>query len=315
MAHRAEARSLNASFPRGEVEYRAIVRTRQLCIEPAQELRVRAHRRNALVLDRGQDCPADQDLATGIAFAFCLTRARDEPALRDAQACEPFVERPGCECGPVRIETSSPPLTAPDCSAGATGARACGSPARWPGAPAGRRPAGRREPAKGALWRFSETPCAFGRQTEAAMDWFEPNPRLAGWRRLAGRRLLPPVVPLRLARGRRVRRRRARLHHPQRRVRRPGARRRGHTSNPTTCRRGPRTTRTSIGTPPISTSGPMAACTSARTLRCRAAWTATTRSPWPTLRRGADRRGAAAVHARRPCRRDADGRSTTRMRT
>jgi hypothetical protein len=40
-----------------------------------------------------QDCPTNQDLATGIAFAFCLARAGDQPALRDAQASEPFVER------------------------------------------------------------------------------------------------------------------------------------------------------------------------------------------------------------------------------
>jgi hypothetical protein len=80
-------------FVRRQVECRAIVWSCELRIEPTKELRARSHRRHALVFDRRENGAADQNFASGIALAFCLADARDEPALLCVQTSEPFVDR------------------------------------------------------------------------------------------------------------------------------------------------------------------------------------------------------------------------------
>ena len=49
--------------------------------------------RHAFVLDGREHRAADQDLASGITFAFCLVRAREQSALLCAKTCDAFVER------------------------------------------------------------------------------------------------------------------------------------------------------------------------------------------------------------------------------
>jgi len=45
------------------------------------------------VIDRCENRAADQDVAPGIALAFGLADARDQPVFLDAQTSEPLVER------------------------------------------------------------------------------------------------------------------------------------------------------------------------------------------------------------------------------
>ena len=78
---------------RCRVEGCAIVRSRELRVEPTKELGARSQRRHAFVFDGREYSAADQNLAPGIALAFGLADACDESALLCVQTSEPFVER------------------------------------------------------------------------------------------------------------------------------------------------------------------------------------------------------------------------------
>jgi hypothetical protein len=79
-------------FVRFQVEDFTVVRSREPGIEPAQEFGTRSQCRHPLVIDGCENGAADQNLAAGIAFAFRLADARDEPVLLHPQASEPLVE-------------------------------------------------------------------------------------------------------------------------------------------------------------------------------------------------------------------------------
>ena len=78
---------------RYQVEGCAIVRSRELRVEPTKEFGARSQRRHTLVFDGRQDGAADQNLAPGIALAFRLADTGDQSALLSVQASEPFFER------------------------------------------------------------------------------------------------------------------------------------------------------------------------------------------------------------------------------
>jgi hypothetical protein len=78
---------------RVQAEYSPIVRPHETGIQPSAELGRGLHARHAFVVDRGQHRAANQNLATGIAFAFGMAGARKQPLAPGAQACEAFIER------------------------------------------------------------------------------------------------------------------------------------------------------------------------------------------------------------------------------
>jgi hypothetical protein len=151
---------------RCQVEDRTVMRSREPGIEPAQELGAGSQCRHPLVIDGCENSAADQNLAPGIAFAFRLADACDEPVLLHPQASEALVEclktdahffglwhwasfrrLPAMQ---VQCRFSVPRERLSEFRDGARDMP----------------PAGRREPAEGALWRFSRNAlsCAFGRR-------------------------------------------------------------------------------------------------------------------------------------------------------
>jgi hypothetical protein len=62
-------------------------------IEPSEELLDGLQARHSLVLDRREDRAADQDLSPGVALAFSLTCACEQPALLTPEPRQPLFER------------------------------------------------------------------------------------------------------------------------------------------------------------------------------------------------------------------------------
>ena len=82
-----------------------------LVSSPAEELGDRSDHRHALVINRRQDRPADQDLAACVALALRMTRACDEAILLGPQTGEAFVERLNSGEDSFRLRHGSPPTT------------------------------------------------------------------------------------------------------------------------------------------------------------------------------------------------------------
>ncbi len=64
----------------------------EVLVHPARECVHRAKGRDAFVLYGGEHGAADQDLATGVAFALAVIRACDEAGASGAQTREAGVE-------------------------------------------------------------------------------------------------------------------------------------------------------------------------------------------------------------------------------
>ena len=76
-----------------KVKCGAVMRACQSTIEPAEQLLCRCDPRHALVFDRREDGPADQDLSPGIALALGLIRTCQQSTLLTAETGQPFFER------------------------------------------------------------------------------------------------------------------------------------------------------------------------------------------------------------------------------
>ena len=90
---------------------RSIVGSRKPSIEPAEELGDRPHHRYALVINRGQDHPTDEDLASRVELPFGMTGACDAVILLRPQTGEAFIE--GLNSGEnfFGLRHGSPPTT------------------------------------------------------------------------------------------------------------------------------------------------------------------------------------------------------------
>ena len=108
MAQTAECRVFGRIAPI-QAEHRAIVRPRETGVEPPAELGRGLHVRHALAVDRRQDRAANQNLATGIAFAFGMAGACEQPLASGTQPRETFVDRVNARVNLLGLRHAAPP--------------------------------------------------------------------------------------------------------------------------------------------------------------------------------------------------------------
>ncbi len=89
----ARLTSLLRRCPCLKSEGRAVVRASESGLEPPLQLRTRAERRDASMLDCGEHCRADQDLLSRVAATIGLARARSQSTSLLSQSREAFVDR------------------------------------------------------------------------------------------------------------------------------------------------------------------------------------------------------------------------------
>jgi hypothetical protein len=85
-------RALRASVTLRQIEYCTVVRACQPLIQPVQESALSVERWYTTVIDSGEYCRTDQNLAARITLAFGLTDACGETDTFGAQARQAFIE-------------------------------------------------------------------------------------------------------------------------------------------------------------------------------------------------------------------------------
>src|SRR4051812_16243805 len=109
----------------------------------------------------------------GIPFAFSVTGAREQPLAPSAQTRETFVDRLDACLNLFGLRHAAPPNGDSRCSESARRIARNGRRRIPPDARAEVAPAGRRESAKGALWRFWRNACAPLADRGRAMSTFD----------------------------------------------------------------------------------------------------------------------------------------------
>jgi hypothetical protein len=86
------ALDLPATIATGQIEDRAIMRTRQPVIQPLQERALSVEHRHTTVIDGSEHGRTDQNLAARVTLSFGLTDAGGETDTLGPQARQAFIE-------------------------------------------------------------------------------------------------------------------------------------------------------------------------------------------------------------------------------